>query len=91
MIFRFRKGIFLAGFACYEMKTLTLSCLDTVLPFALAFYDHIILSKRSRQCPVSTKWLPTPPSPAGKAALTRPALPSIPISLLAANPIPLLQ
>ena len=46
--------------------------LDTVLPFALAFYDHIILSERSRQCPVSTKWLPTPPSPAGKAALARP-------------------
>ena len=27
MIFRFRKGIFLAGFACCEMKTLTLSTL----------------------------------------------------------------
>ena len=61
--------------------------LDTVLPFALAFYDHIILSKHSRQCPVSTKWLPTPPSPAGKPPSPSPSIhPHLPPPSL--QPIP---
>ena len=89
MIFRCRKGIFLAGFACCEMKTLTLLTLfcPSLLHFMTILYcQNILANVPSRQSGFRHRHRRL-------ASRPRPALPSIPISLplLAANPIPLLQ
>ena len=52
MIFRFRKGIFLAGFACCEMKTLTLLTLfcPSLLHFTTILYcQNVLANVPSRQ------------------------------------------
>ena len=69
MIFRFRKGIFLAGFACCEMKTLTLLTLfcPSLLHFTTILYcQNVLANVPSRQSGFRHRHrrLAKPPSPA---------------------------